>query len=163
MVYTASKTYGASSGLSCAFRQWRADSHCRFLHGYALSVRIDFEADKLDERGWVVDFGGFSSFKVWLEESFDHKTLIATDDPLLSTFRDLHQAGAIDLVEVSRVGCENFAEMIFRRAEVWLDENGLAPRCRVRLVEVREHEGNAAIYRPGDPGHDALTGRSANA
>ena len=147
MSYTSSKTYGHSSGLSCAFRQWRADSHCHFLHGYALAVRIDFEADELDEQGWVVDFGGLRTFKAWLEQMFDHKTLVATDDPLLSTFQDLHKVGAIDLVEVPAVGCEKFAEMIFHRAEAWLDEKGLAPRCRVSLVEVREHEGNAAIFR----------------
>ncbi|QOF75043.1 6-carboxytetrahydropterin synthase (plasmid) [Aminobacter sp. SR38] len=152
MFYTSSKTYGHASGLSCAFRQWRAKSHCRFLHGYALAVRIDFEASELDEQGWVVDFGGLRTFKAWLEQTFDHKTLVATDDPLLPSFRDLHEVGAIDLVEVPAVGCEKFARMIFHRAEAWLDENGLAPRCRVSLVEVREHEGNAAIFRPSNSG-----------
>ena len=28
-------------GFSCVFRQWRAeDTHCKYLHGYAISFRI---------------------------------------------------------------------------------------------------------------------------
>jgi 6-pyruvoyltetrahydropterin/6-carboxytetrahydropterin synthase len=43
-------------GYSACFRQWRADdTHCRFLHGYAVSFRVWFEGD-LDHRHWVFDF-----------------------------------------------------------------------------------------------------------
>ena len=34
--FLSSKKYGHDRGLSTAFRQWRADSHCRFMHGYSL-------------------------------------------------------------------------------------------------------------------------------
>lgn len=50
MTYKSTKLYGHEIGLSAAFRQWRAESHCRFLHGYALAVRFEFEADELDVR-----------------------------------------------------------------------------------------------------------------
>jgi 6-pyruvoyltetrahydropterin/6-carboxytetrahydropterin synthase len=117
------------------------------LHGYALSIRIGFEAEELDENGWVVDFGSLKSFKAWLEELFDHKTLIAVDDPLLPLFEKLHEAGALNLVRVPAVGCERFAEMILAHAENWLVERRLSPRCRVAEVEVKEHEGNSAIIK----------------
>ncbi len=33
-------------GYSTCFRQWRADgTHCKFLHGYAVSFRVWFEGD----------------------------------------------------------------------------------------------------------------------
>ena len=32
-----------------AYRQWRADSHCKYLHGYSLSFKFEFECDELDE------------------------------------------------------------------------------------------------------------------
>lgn len=54
------KKYGHERGLSAAFRQWRADSHCKFLHGYSLEFEFEFGAHELDERNWVVDFGGIS-------------------------------------------------------------------------------------------------------
>ena len=42
-VWRSTKTYGHEEGLSCCFRQWRAThSHCRLLHGYALSFRLTF-------------------------------------------------------------------------------------------------------------------------
>lgn len=146
MAYRSTKTYGHEVGLSCAFRQWRAESHCRFLHGYALAVRLEFEADELDERNWVVDFGSLKGFKQWLETTFDHKTLVAYDDPEYRRFQDLNEAKVIDMVPVPKTGCEAFAHMIFVCAKVWLGDNGYAPRVRVRLVEVREHGANSAIY-----------------
>lgn len=43
LVYRSTKTYGHNAGLSCAFRQWKANSHCKYLHGYALSFKFVFE------------------------------------------------------------------------------------------------------------------------
>lgn len=145
LVYRSTKRYPHSAGLSCAFRQWRAASHCQHLHGYALAVRVEFEATRLDGRNWVVDFGGLKTFKAWLERTFDHKTLVATDDPEIDWFREGHKRGILDLLEVPATGCERFAEMIFKEAELWLFQQDLADRCRVALVEVSEHEGNSAI------------------
>lgn len=145
-MYKSTKTYGHEVGLSSAFRQWRAESHCRYLHGYALSVRFEFEADELDRQNFVVDFGALKSLKGWLEQNFDHKTLVAVDDPELARFRDLHAAGLIQMVVVPATGCEKFAEHIYQNARVWLRENGYAPRVRLSRVEVREHGANSAIY-----------------
>jgi 6-pyruvoyltetrahydropterin/6-carboxytetrahydropterin synthase len=145
-MYKSTKTYGHEIGLSAAFRQWRAESHCRFLHGYALAVRFEFEADELDMRNWVVDFGSLKSLKGWLENTFDHKTLVAEDDPHLLTFQTMHSCGIIQMVAVPATGCEKFAEIIYGVTEVWLQDNGYAPRVRLASVEVREHGANSAIY-----------------
>lgn len=145
--YRSTKTYGHEVGLSAAFRQWRAESHCRYLHGYALSVKLEFEAGELDARNWVVDFGSLKSLKGWLEDQFDHKTLVAGDDPELEMFEELDARGIIQLRVVPATGCEKFAEMIFGATEVWLMDNGYAPRVRLVSVEVREHGANSAIYR----------------
>lgn len=155
MPYQSTKTYGHEVGLSACFRQWRAQSHCRFLHGYALSVKVVFEVDDdgLDERHWAVDFGSLKSFKGALEDQFDHKTLVAFDDPELPTFHKLDAAGLVQLREVPATGCEAFAKLIYDYAEVWVVDNGYAHRVRVISVEVREHAGNSALYI-GGVGHD---------
>ncbi|MBX3490889.1 6-carboxytetrahydropterin synthase [Parvibaculum sp.] len=145
LTYRSTKTWPHAVGLSCAFRQWRAESHCRFMHGYALSVRVEFEADQLDERNWVVDFGGLKTFKAWLEATFDHKTLVAADDPDLEWFTLGASTGVIDLLVVPATGCEAFARLILERAEAWLAEHDTSGRCRVARVELREHDGNGAI------------------
>lgn len=146
MPYRSSKTYGHEIGLSCAFRQWRADSHCRLIHGYALSVHLEFEAEELDVRNWVVDFGSLKSFKDLLERTFDHKLLIASSDPDRVKLQALHGAGLAHVVELPEVGCEAFAEYIYEAAEIWLKDAGYAPRVRMHHVTVREHGANSATY-----------------
>jgi len=146
--YVSTKTYTHSLGLSACFRQHKAESHCRFLHGYSLQVKVLFYAEELDVRNWVVDFGSLKSFKGWLEDTFDHKCLVAEDDPHLSTFRDLERLGMIQLRVVPATGCEAFARMVYEYLEGWLKDNGYSPRCGISWVEVREHEANSALYIP---------------
>ena len=75
--YYSKKKYGHERGLSAAFRQWGAESHCRFIHGYSLEFEFVFGAHELDENNWVVDFGGLKELELWLRQNFDHKTLVA--------------------------------------------------------------------------------------
>lgn len=141
MVFESGKTYTHAQGLSCTFRQWRAtDTHCRFLHGYALQVTATFRSRELDARNWVQDFGGLKKLKSWLEETFDHKTVIAKDDPKLNFFMGSEFAEVAQLSVVDHVGCEAFAKMIFDWI-VWQIGD------HIECVEVREHEGNFARYR----------------
>ena len=96
----------------------------------------------------VVDFGSFKSLKDTFENTFDHKTLVAEDDPELDWFKEAHQRKVLDLVIVPAVGCEKFAEMIYEVTECWLMDNGYSPRCRLVSVEVREHGANSAVFIP---------------
>ena len=57
-IYRSTKTYDHNEGLSCCFRQWRADSHCKLLHGYALAFKFVFATRALDARNCCYDFGG---------------------------------------------------------------------------------------------------------
>lgn len=145
-MYLSTKTYGHELGLSAAFRQWRAQSHCRFIHGYALSIKFTFQAEELDERNWVVDFGGLKSLKGLLEDQFDHKLLVAEDDPELWAFKTLEANGLAQVRIVPATGCEAFAQLIYEVTETWLKDAGFAPRCRLVSVEVREHGANSASY-----------------
>jgi len=130
---------------SCAFRQPKADSHCRFLHGYRLTAKVWFGASKLDENNWVVDFGSLSHLKKILKEQFDHTTVIDKSDPYIESFEGLNSAGVLDLRLMDGVGIEKFAEYCFKISnDVILDQT--EGRCWVDKVEVFEHENNSAIY-----------------
>lgn len=144
--YVSTKTYGHNVGLSAAFRQWRADSHCRFIHGYSLSFKFIFESDELDVRNWVVDFGSLKTLKGILEDTFDHKTVVAEDDPEMEWFEEANRRGIIDLVVLPAGGCEKFAEYVYEVADGWLGDAGYKPRVKLRSVEVMEHGANSAIY-----------------
>jgi 6-pyruvoyltetrahydropterin/6-carboxytetrahydropterin synthase len=142
-MYEVVKTFGDNEGLSCCFRQWRADSHCNLLHGYALNITMRFSSKTLDARNWVVDFGGFKMVKAFIHNNFDHTTLIAKDDPELETFKMLHKKKLIELRIVDHVGCEKFAEYIYTYCKREL----LFCKFYLDSVEVSEHSSNKAIFR----------------
>lgn len=144
-VYHSTKTYNHSIGLSCCFRQWKAQSHCKYLHGYSIKVHFEFRSPELDERNWVVDFGSLKALKGWLEETFDHKTLVASDDPKKVLYLEMAKAGLAQVVEVPATGCEGMARMIFEYAEQWLKDYGYTS-VELAAVSVHEHEGNSARY-----------------
>jgi 6-pyruvoyltetrahydropterin/6-carboxytetrahydropterin synthase len=132
---------------SCAFRQWRAThSHCRFIHGYQLIAKFWFGGSHLDDKQWLVDFGGLKDLKAKLNYVFDHTTCVAGDDPELETFKELERKGLIQLrVFDQGVGIERTAKVVFDIAQQYIGSltNG---RCWVEKVEVFEHEDNSATY-----------------
>jgi len=160
--YLSTKTYGNDRGLSCCFRQWRAShSHCSTLHGYSIGIKLIFETDTLDDRNWVMDFGGLKQFKAWADDMFDHTLIVAEDDPHLKIFEQLNQIdggydnrGVCNLRVVEGVGCEKFAEIAYNAMESILQElklqNGdrypVGQSVKLKSVEVFEHSANSAVY-----------------
>jgi len=145
MPYVSTKTY--TPGWSCAFRQWRAThSHCSLIHGYALGFHLEFHSATLDDKNWVMDFGALKEVKKWLEDTFDHKLVLAADDPALAAIRGLPE-GVVDLSVLPAVGCEAFAEYVWRHVDQWLRKNGAYPRVKIAMVECREHGTNSAQFR----------------
>ena len=146
-MYKSIKHYGHEQGLSCCFRQWRAESHCKLLHGYAIAVTLTFSCQSLDERNWCQDFGGLGKVKDYLKRTFDHKLLVASDDPQLDELAGLQGLGLADVLVVERVGCEAFAYMIYEAVHHCIPELTYAnARVILESVEVKEHNGNSAIY-----------------
>ena len=149
--FLSTKTYGNDRGLSCAFRQWRSThSHCSLIHGYSIGIKLIFECDTLDERNWVMDFGGLKEFKTWTEHMFDHTLCVAEDDPEFQTLM-LLDGKIADIRVVPGVGCERFAEMCYNMMSAILekqiaDGTALNKTVRVKSAEVFEHGANSAIY-----------------
>lgn len=132
---------------SCAFRQWRAThSHCSKLHGYQLKAKLWFGCSNLDDKNWVVDFGGLKHLKQILNNQFDHTTCVAQDDPELELFQELEESGVIQLrIMPGGVGIERVAEFVFKTADAYIREV-TEDRCWVTKVEAFEHEENSATY-----------------
>lgn len=142
----STKTFGHDIGISCCFRQWRASSHCRYLHGYAIAFKFVFAAQTLNDCNWVMDFGGLKELRQYVIDMFDHKLLVAQDDPQLEEICRLANTGAADVLIVPATGCEAFAAMMFELASMWMQEAGHSPRCWLVSVEVIEHGANSAIF-----------------
>ncbi len=153
--FVSTKTYGAERGFAVAYRQWRAESHCRWIHGYSLGFHFEFESDTVDVRNWVVDFGSLKTLKENLEDWFDHTLLVAEDDPNRADFEALGKKGLAKITYVERTGCEGLAKFLYDYLEdIWLENNGYkwadaektTRAVRVRRVEVRETPSNSAYY-----------------
>ena len=154
--YTSTKEYHDS--FPCAYRQWRADSHCNQIHGYSFTIKVYFGADTLDARNWCADYGGLKDLKAILEDQFDHTLIVAHDDPHLPFFQEMNnlvtvrsdndvestvpqERGAVcDIRVVHGVGCEKFAELAYntmqdiletyQRGESYALPNGKTFSCR---------------------------------
>lgn len=75
----------------------------------------------------------------------DHTTIIAQDDPYLPLFKQMDTEGIIQLRILPATGCERFAEYLFNKINVFLNEE-TSGRVRATKVEVYEHERNSASY-----------------
>ena len=148
--YVSTKTY-PNLGPVC-YRQWRAESHCNLLHGYALTFHFEFGANELDVRNWVVDFGGLKDLKYKLEEWFDHTLLLAADDPEFETLNNLGKKNLAKVIVVEKTGCEGIADFLYDYVnDQYLPTFGYGNRVWCTKVEVREHGNNSAmrVYTDG--------------
>jgi 6-pyruvoyltetrahydropterin/6-carboxytetrahydropterin synthase len=148
--YVSTKEY--VDQFPCAYRQWRADSHCNLIHGYAFSMRFWFGSNELDFRNWVADYGGFKELKEILQDQFDHTLLVAEDDPEIEIFKMLKEKKLAKLTVLPRLGCEGLADMLYKFINgVYVPDYwgpGEAERIWCFRVEVRETQSNMA-YREG--------------
>jgi 6-pyruvoyltetrahydropterin/6-carboxytetrahydropterin synthase len=144
--YISTKTYKQIGPV--AYRQWRADSHCNLIHGYALSFHFEFEADTLDARNWVTDFGGLKPLKSVLEDWFDHTLLVAQDDPMREHLLELGRLKLAKITEVEKTGCEGISDFLYEYINtILLPSFGASEAERVwcSKVEVRETDANMAM------------------
>jgi 6-pyruvoyltetrahydropterin/6-carboxytetrahydropterin synthase len=148
MPHYSTKTYGHNIGLSAVFRQPHADhSHCKFLHGYSLAFKFTFGCSDLDNKNWAVDFGGLKPLKQWLEEQFDHKVVIDSEDPHMEDFYHLEKLGLAEITVMDGVGAEMFAQHAWAYADE-LVRKATNDRCWCESAECSEHGANSAIYTP---------------
>lgn len=143
---------------SVALRQWKAShSSCALLHGYAFEIKVWFASNEedidkqLDDMNWIVDYGGFkpapkgNGLRAWLDDMFDHTTLIEKDDPYLDFFQTAAMEGLMKLVIMDKMGAESVAKLIFDKFNDVLSKTD-AGRCKVIKVECFENDHNSSIY-----------------
>lgn len=133
--------------ICCGHRVVGHEGKCRYLHGHNYRIHFTVEAGKcpeveggyglkpekqLDTVGRVVDFSVIKELAIWLEENWDHKMLLWTEDPLVELM-DTHIQRFIPtgIVEVPfNPTAENIAQFLVER---------IGPRVLpegVRLVKV---------------------------
>lgn len=151
-VYKWVSTKEYHDAFPCAYRQWKADSHCNKIHGYSFSMKFYFGADDLDARSWVSDYGGLKELKKFLEEKFDHTLLVSADDPNMDIYKELESRKMAKLTVLPKLGCEGLADILYKYVNgIYIPDMwgpGEADRLWCFIVEVRETQSNMA-YREG--------------
>jgi 6-pyruvoyltetrahydropterin/6-carboxytetrahydropterin synthase len=113
------------SSFSSAHNLREYDGACERLHGHNWRVELHIEADKLDDRGLVLDFKEMKRETNKVVEGLDH--------------RYLNEIKPFDTLNPS---AENLAKYIFDKLSASLNDGNR----RVSLVRVWESEQAAAAY-----------------
>ena len=104
------------------------DGVCRHPHGHNAVVEIHIDADRLDDRNMVADFGDIKRIvKGWIDRELDHKMILRKDDPLTALLQKMGEP--VYLLD-SNPTAERIAQLIFDKSR----EQGL-PVSRVTVWE----------------------------
>ena len=142
-MFTCSKIY---RDIPFAHRQFRHEGRCAFLHGHNWAIEIEFGCRQLDERGFVVVFGGLGFLKQWIDQNLDHACLFAKADPereaLLRDYGRLFKPLIIDSVST-----EGIAKFLFETFDPMVRRE-FGDRAWIRQLILHEDTKNTARYQP---------------
>lgn len=83
---------------------------CQYLHGHNGVAIIALEAEKLDDRGMVLDFSDIKRVvNNWIDENLDHRMILHRDDPAVKVLQAMGEP--LYLID-SNPTAENIARLI---------------------------------------------------
>ncbi|MET0165016.1 MAG: 6-carboxytetrahydropterin synthase, partial [Vicinamibacterales bacterium] len=104
------------------------DGMCKHPHGHNAVAEIEIQADSLDARNMVADFGDIKRVvKGWVDRELDHRMILRRDDPLVQCLQSLGEP--VYLLE-SNPTVERIARLVYDISR----EQGL-PVVRVTVWE----------------------------
>jgi 6-pyruvoyltetrahydropterin/6-carboxytetrahydropterin synthase len=113
------------------------DGKCRYLHGHNGRAVITIEADRLDDRGMVMDFSDIKQVVAgWIDRELDHRMILHRDDPAIAVLQQLGEP--LHLVDFNPTA-ENIARIIY--------EFAASQKFPVTQVELWETPNSVARYR----------------
>jgi len=87
------------------------DGKCKHLHGHNGRAIITIEAEKLDDRGMVMDFSDIKKdVSTWIDDNMDHRMILCESDPVVEILKGLGEP--MFLMELNPTA-ENIAKAIF--------------------------------------------------
>ena len=104
------------------------DGMCKHPHGHNAVAEIEIQADALDARNMVADFGDIKRIvKGWVDREIDHRMILRHDDPLVKSLKALGEP--VYLLD-SNPTAERIAQLLYEVSR----EHGL-PVVRVTVWE----------------------------
>lgn len=120
-------------------RVLRHESKCKHLHGHRYVAELTVEPKQcLDSIGRVIDFGVLKSIVgQWVDDYWDHNTLLHPDDPLCDTLQPTEENELGRQPYIMQYGnptAENIARELFEIARKLLEQHAII------VVHVRVYE-----------------------
>ncbi len=124
------------------------DGHpCRGLHGHSYVVHAKVSVEDLADLpnpNMLIDFGKLKEFQRWLDENFDHATVLNFNDPLYSILKQIPD-NKVRIMPSGDPTAENMASFFCLVVGDIVKKN-ISKKFEVE-VEVFETEGNSASYK----------------
>ncbi len=129
-----------------AHRQHRHAGHCSLIHGHNWTITLTFGCNKIDENGFVIDFGQLKYIKNWIDENLDHACVFNKDDPelnhLLGNAKNLFKSYLVE-----NCSSEGLAQHLYPIFDTMVRQK-TEERAYVIEIEIEEDSKNSAAYRP---------------
>ena len=122
---------------TATFRQFKADSHCKFLHTYHMTASVTY---------WV-ESGTFDVMPLELKKmcnEFDGTLILAYDDPMQKELKNLC-IGFDGLEYVSMTGCEGLAFHFKDQLTGIFVQRNDDKEANIEQVKISEHESNFGV------------------
>jgi 6-pyruvoyltetrahydropterin/6-carboxytetrahydropterin synthase len=118
--------------------------NCQHVHGHSYIATIEMElvGKKLNQFGFVKDFGDFKQLKNWVDDNWDHAFLVANDDTSMLNFLKENKQRLYIFAE--NPTAEYIAQELFEVAKTMLNDQ----YSRVVAVKVNETATSEAVYQP---------------
>ena len=104
---------------------------CTNNHGHSFKVKLHLEGSGLDEKDMLIDFQETKALKAWVNESFDHVTILWEGDPLI---QHLLETNNKVLITKKNPTSEHIAEIVLQKAQEFFNNS----RIKVHCVEINE-------------------------
>ena len=125
-------------------RVYGHESKCALLHGHGYVITFTVQADELDDVGRVLDFAFIkSTLCQWLEDNWDHRTLLYEKDPWVEVFESNNVIGVV--VVPFNPTAENMASYLLEEVGPQQLQNVEAQLISVKVQETRKCSATAII------------------
>ena len=128
---------------------------CRHLHGHNYQLSVTLVADRLDDNDLIIDFSEVKQlFDRWVQDRFDHVTLVAEFDHELLDFVQQQQQRHYVIPDQQNTSVEVLARHLFIKFSALLSQHPGFVERNLRLVEVKLNETASSIGVYRQQGHE---------
>jgi 6-pyruvoyltetrahydropterin/6-carboxytetrahydropterin synthase len=104
---------------------------CTNNHGHSFKIKLHIEGNELDDKDMLMDFQETKKLKSWVEENFDHVTILWEKDPMIQHMAELQNKVFITKKNPTS---EHIAEIILEKAMQLFNSE----KVKVNCIEVNE-------------------------